>query len=70
MGVTYVYSKNDPENKIYLESFENKKEHEILYTTFKKYVKDLKIEALDTTVSICGIQKEYTRNTNFHPNSE
>ena len=67
MGEVYVYPLNDPDRKISLYSQENRKNYNRMYNVFKEYLSGITLAADGGSVKICGINKEYVRNSDFLP---
>lgn len=67
MGEIYVYRLDDPDGKISLYKQENRKNYNKMYTAFKWYLSGITLNAVETDVTICGINKEYVRSSDFLP---
>lgn len=70
MGKVYVYPLSDTQQVIPLDTWEKRKEYSRLYSTFKGYLSGITIEGRWETVSLCGVNEKYIRNTKFRPNNE
>ncbi len=68
MGEVYVYPLDNPEWKISLSVAENRAHYKKMYTEFKSYLSGITLELHNDSVNICGINKEYIRNSDYSPN--
>ncbi len=67
MWEVYVYPLDDPDIKISLYTQENRKNYSRMYNTFKWYLSWITLTAEGKNVTICGINKDYIRNSDFLP---
>jgi penicillin-binding protein 1A len=67
MGEVVVYPAIDPTAKVSLTKAEARKPYERMYSVFKWYLSGITMEAYDGEVRICGINKDYVRNSNYLP---
>jgi penicillin-binding protein 1A len=67
MGEVYVYPLDDPEAKISLSKEADRKTYSRMYGIFKGYLSGITLDSDGKNVIICGINKEYVRNSDFLP---
>lgn len=68
MGFLSVYPVADSTEKTTLDDI-TKVQYKPLYDEFKSYLSGMTIEGDINTVKICGVKKEYTRDSSFSPDS-
>ncbi len=70
MGNVYVYPVSDPTSAISLDTATTKNQYKSLYNNFRTYLSGITITNDNNSIGICGINKLYTRDSKFSPNSE
>jgi penicillin-binding protein 1A len=69
MWEVYVYSLEDPEVKISLWNGDNRNSYSGIYEEFKWYLSGMTISSRNWEVEICGLKWDYTKNTDYAPDS-
>lgn len=70
MGKVYVYTDAAPEDTTSLDTVEKKAEYSSLYKEFRSYMSGMTIDNYGEDVKVCGVKKEYTRNSIYHPDKD
>lgn len=70
MGWVNVYPASDPTNTHILNTEEDRKGYQKIYSDFERYLSGMTFESQDNTVHICWVKKDFIKNGEFSPNKE